>query len=157
MALPILIVAAIVIRTINIAVAAPTTVAGATTVVAFIVAARWSEVALLYGAERQSVDEAHMLPIVLVGAVAVADTKAPEPLAGAISERGAKLGSDPKKTPRRGDDVESARLVVGWSNLFGRALVQLCRRSVGRSRLVEPRYGCQSPALACQQNKTQAN
>ena len=64
-----LIVAAIVIRTINIAVGAPTTVG------AFIVAARWSEVALLFGAERQSVDEAHMLPIVLVGAHAVADTE----------------------------------------------------------------------------------
>jgi hypothetical protein len=69
-------VAAIVTRTINIAVAAPTTV------VALIVAARWSpevarpsEVALLPGAEPQFVEEAHGLPIVPVEVDAAADTK----------------------------------------------------------------------------------
>jgi hypothetical protein len=57
----------IVIRTIKIAVEAPTTAA-------FIVAARWP-VALLSGAEPQSVDEVRTLPIVLAEACAVADTE----------------------------------------------------------------------------------
>jgi hypothetical protein len=63
--------AATVIQTIKIAVVAAATTAGA-----FIAAARWPE-ALLYGVERQSVDEAHMFPIiVLAAAVAVANAEA---------------------------------------------------------------------------------
>ena len=53
----------IVIQTINIAVVAPTAAV-------FIVAARWLEVVLLSEAERQCVEEAHMLPIMVVRAVA---------------------------------------------------------------------------------------
>src|SRR5262245_48108903 len=56
---------AIVIRAINIAVAAQLIVA-----VSIVVAAPWSEVVLLSGAERQSGAAAHMLPIVAVRAVA---------------------------------------------------------------------------------------
>ena len=58
------IVPVIVIQTINIAAVAPPTAA------VFIVAARWLEVALLCETERQSVEEAHMLPIMVVRAVA---------------------------------------------------------------------------------------